>query len=486
MKKLSLLLFLSFATSVFAQFTTPGNGTAYTLQSLSAAAPTVLIDNGVDYTLTSNLTVSAGDILTINEETVLKIDPNIQLTIAGNYITETNIFKVTATNPAAVFRGILFEATATADLKNTTFEYGGGIRVSTGNFVMDNCIVQFFESGLVTGSALSFSTGNPVVKNSQFIENQLPAFSSGANQSVAITIENNYLYGNTKENSNRPQINMGPSGTGTTKIINNTIIGNRTLTRVGGVSASTLLGVENHVQIENNTIKDNRYGITITGNNSTGTISGNILEKNNTEPVPNNGGSGISLYGSTASSIIMNIKVRNNQIRENLWGITLIGNANADLGTPEEAGNNIFFNNGNNGQLYALYNNTALLVNAVNNCWRENEMSTEAMVEAVISHQPDDSDLGLVTFSPFLCADLAVNDITKNTIKTYPNPSKGLFYVETLGDGNFVISDFSGKWLQSGILKKGKNTVSTQLPKGIYLLTTTVNAQKISSKIMVE
>src|SRR5690606_7995951 len=111
-------------------------------------------------------------------------------------------------------------------------------------------------------ASINFSTGNPIIRNSQFIENELPAVGSGANQSVALEFTGNYLYGNTKGNTNRPQINMGPSGTGTTKILNNTIIGDRTLTRVGGVSVSTLLGIENHPVIEGNTIKDNRYGIT--------------------------------------------------------------------------------------------------------------------------------------------------------------------------------------------------------------------------------
>ena len=152
-----------------------------------------------------------------------------------------------------VFKGIRFEEGSAATFKNTTLEYGGGIQVLTTTFLMDNCTVRNFKSGLVTGAAINFSRGNPVVKNSTFLNNDLPAVASGANQSVALEFTNNNLSGNTKLNSNRPQINMGPSGTGTTKILNNTVLGDRTLTKVGGISVSSLLGVENHVLIDGNT-----------------------------------------------------------------------------------------------------------------------------------------------------------------------------------------------------------------------------------------
>lgn len=486
MKKIATLAALSATVWAFAQFTSPGNGTTYTLNTLSAAAPTVLVSNGAEgYTLTDNLTLSAGDALEINENTTLKIAAGKQLNIAGNYTTTDASFTVTGTDASTLFKGIVFEATASAEVKNTIFEYGGGIRVSTGNFLMDNCIVRYFKSGLVTGSALSFSTGTPVVQNSQFIENDLPAFSSGANLSVAITIQNNYLYGNTKLNSNRPQINMGPSGSGTTKVLNNTIIGNRDLTVVGGVSVSSLLGVENHVQMENNTIRDNRYGITITGSNSTGNISKNIIENNNTETNPQNGGSGISLYGAGTNTV--DIVISENQIRGNLWGITLIGTAKADLGSDTNVGNNIFKDNGNGGNTYALYNNTANPVSAVNNCWREGDLSTDEMVGEVIWDSADDPALGTVNYTPYQCGVLAVSDVSKSKIQLYPNPSSnGVFTLEVQEAGNYIITDLSGKLLFSGLAAKGKNKISHPLSAGMYLCIFQGSGQQISQKIIIK
>ena len=61
---------------------------------------------------------------------------------------------------------------------------------------------------------------------------------------------------------------------------------------------------------------------------------------------------------------------------------------------------------------------------------RENELSDDAMVEAVISHQVDDPALGLIDFKPYLCAQtMAVNDSSGFQNKIYPNPSNGTFSI---------------------------------------------------------
>src|SRR5690606_36552691 len=147
---------------------------------------------------------------------------------------------------------------------------------------------------------------------------------------------------------------MGPSGDADSiRIINNTVIGNRDLTMVGGISASSLVGVPNKILIRGNTVKDNRYGITSMGT-STGIIEDNLIEDNNTENLPMNGGSGINLFSTQL------IYVTNNQIRRNLWGITLQGTAQVNLGSDDDEdfnpGGNVFSENGNDGQTYALFN----------------------------------------------------------------------------------------------------------------------------------
>lgn len=487
MKKTALLFLSLLSILSFAQFTSPGTGISYNLASLSLAAPTALVNNGTDYQMAANITISLGDTLLMDENTTLKINGGIQLTIGGVYNTTATNLLITATDPLVIFKGIRFEETASATFKNTILEYGGGIQVLTATFLMDNCTVRNFKSGLVTGASVNFSRGNPIVKNSRFLNNDLPAVASGANQSVALEFTNNYLQGNTKANSNRPQINMGPSGTGTTKVLNNTILGDRTLTRVGGISVSSLLGVTNNVEIDGNTVTDNRYGITVAGNASSGVISNNILTNNNSENLPNSGGSGISISGSGA--VGAGIKIEKNQIRGHLWGITVITTASVDLGGGSlgSAGQNIFKNNGNGGNTFALFNNTPNSISAKNNCWREDELSDDAMVENVISHKTDDVALGLVNYKPYLCAiSLGTDNTLISKIQVYPNPSNGIFNLVSEKAGTAVISDASGRVIYSGNILKGTNMITLRVKSGVYFLTQESNGKKYSIKLIIK
>jgi len=481
MKRFYTLLSLGLCTFIFAQFTTPGNGTNYTLSSLSAAAPAVLQDMGDFYWMKNDITISATDHLVIDENKPLKVDSGYGLYVYGNYTTTASDFLITAMDAGFPFKGIRFEIGSVAEMKNTTIEYGGGVRVLTDNFLMDNCIVRHNNGGLSSSGAVSFYSGSPVVKNSQFIENAKAGIGSGVSSAVSVTLENNYLFGNNTDNSNAPQINIGMSISDSVKIINNTVIGNRDLTKVGGISVSMLTGGSTRFRIEGNTIKDNRYGITSTGGGASGIIKNNIIENNDTETNPNNGGSGIAIYAA------QDIIIRNNQIRGNLWGITVLSNGTLDLGTEEDYGNNVFKDNGNGGVVYALYNNTPNPVSAVGNCWREGETSTSEMVAEVVWDQADFSNLGEVDYTPFLCGEaMAVADTKNLKANIYPNPNTGNFTLETEKSGNYFITDMSGKILASGIVSKGKNAVSTMLPAGNYILVYQAEGKMISEKILIK
>ena len=476
MKKFTFLLMLSCAFYQ-AQFTTPNNGTSYTLTSLSAVAPTVLVKSGTDYTLTADLTISTTDKLTITEDTTLKVNSGVTIFVYGEYKTSAGNFTITAADTASPFKGIRFEDGSVAEMRNTRVEYGGGVRVLSSNFLMDNCILYKNNGGVSTSGALSFSKGSPIVSNSQFLENSKAAIGSAANATVSGIFSNNYIFGNVTDNINTPQINMGPGGTDSLKIINNTIIGDRSKIMVGGISASALAGGTNRFRIEGNTIRDNRYGITSYASTSTGIIKNNIIENNNTQNDANLGGSGISIYGAK------DVVITGNQIRGNLWGITLLSNGTAIIGTEEKHGNNIFKNNGNDGTTTALFNNTTFPVSALYNCWREDELSNDAMVQAVIGSQTANT----VSFKPYNCADpLAVSDVSKSVMKIYPNPSKNHFFLETENAGNIVIQDLSGKVVHSAIVTKGKNEMNTNLKSGVYILTQQSEGKKSNTKLIIK
>ncbi|MGC4130558.1 MAG: T9SS type A sorting domain-containing protein [Bergeyella sp.] len=477
MRKIAFLIAASIGGFVCAQFTSPGNGTTYTLTSLSAAAPTVLVNNGSDYTMTNDITILATDKLLMDENTTVKVDAGKALYVYGEYQTTANNLVITASDSNAPFKGIQFEVGSSAEMKNTTVEYGGGIRVLTENFIMDNCIVKKNVSGVATNGAVSLFRGSPVIKNSQFIENYRAGIGSGTSSAASVTIENNYLFGNNTGNNNSPQINIGMSVTDSVRVINNTVIGNRELTKVGGISVSMLLGSATRFRIEGNTVKNNRYGINTQGANAEGIIKNNILEYNDTETVPANGGSGISLYS------IKNVIVRNNQIRNNLWGVTMPTTGIADLGTEADPGNNIFKDNANSGNTIAFFNNTDNTISAVGNCWREGELSTDEMVEAVIGRK----NPGTIIYKPYDCAaSLSAQDTKVQKLKLFPNPSNGNFTLETEKSGNYVLTDLSGKILDLGIISKGKNNFSKNLAPGMYVLVFQSEGKKTSEKIIIK
>ncbi len=481
---LSLVL-LTIFINLHAQYSTPNTGVRWTLDSIALHSPSTVTVSGTTYSLMEELMIEENDSLILGENLTLKIGGELEVGVKGYFKSDADEITITAADASNPYEGFWFYDTSEVYFQNTLIEYGGGLKVVTPNFEMDNCEVSNNVSGSSTGGAISFSNGSPVVKNSTFKFNENPALSSGANTSVSALIEGNYFEGNNTSNSNAPQINMGPSGEADSiRIINNTVIGNRDLTMVGGISASSLMGVVNKISIRGNTIKDNRYGITSMGN-STGFITDNVIEDNNSQGDPMLGGSGINLFSTNM------IYVSNNQIRRNLWGITLQGTAQINLGSDDDAnynpGGNVFSENENGGATYALFNNTANPVDALHNCWIEGQESTAEDVEGVISHIVDDSSLGEVFFDPFECGIvMSVDDLNASDFKVYPNPAKNSFFVESKETGNLNIYDLNGKLIRSEYNLNGKNQVRVNLPKGIYIIEFESGKAKSAQKLIIQ
>ena len=479
MKKIFTISLALLGQLIFAQYTTPNTGKTYNIADLDALTADVSYDAATNtYTLNQDLTIAETDIFLSDSDYTLAISEGKLITVVGQIIVNApNQVLFTSTNPGtSYFKGVRLEENAIAKFTKFKMLYGGGLRALNSSFVMDKSEISYQNAGASTGGAINFSRGNPIITNSTFKHNITPVVGSGANQSVALTFENNYLEDNNKENSNRPQINMGPSGENQTTIIkNNTIIGNRANTRVGGISVSSLLSVISFAQIENNTIKDNRYGITITGVTAGGNIIGNTIENNNTENVPNTGGSGISI-SQTATAPKTSVTIKGNTIKGNLWGITIIGNGtNIDMTN----GYNVFENNGNTGLDYALYNNSANNIKAQGNCW--DPILTDERVENVIFHKPDNSTLGLVDHSNYACL-LSTNEVKLDKLKLYPNPSNGTFVVDTKEKSTYQIYDINGRLVKQGELKIGQNNIQTNLKKGVYIMKTNQSSSKIIVK----
>lgn len=480
------LLLFAVAFSFAQDYTTPNTGVTWTLDDIAAASPTTITISGTDYTLLGNLTVAENDTVIINSDLILSIDVDLLITVFGTFNVDSDAVTITAIDETAPYEGLRFEEISTINIQNTAIKYGGGLRVLTENFTINNCTLTNNVSGISTGSVISLSRGKPQITNNIFKFNDLPAVSSAANRQVSAYIYNNYMEGNNKSNSNRPQINMGTTmPNDTLTIIKNTIIGDPAMTRVGGIAVSNLTGGSILAIIDDNTITGNRYGITVVGPNTFAYIRNNIIEDNDTEGNPAIGGSGISLNnGGGAYEIIAS----GNEIRRNLWGITVIGEASINLGDDiDNPGENIFSENGNSGETYAIYNNTAYTISAKHNCWIEGQESTVEQVEDVIFHNVDDPTLGEVIFEPFLCGVLSIADNAFESFSFYPNPVKNeINFNNIFSFDKIEIYGIQGDLISSEDISDGQQTLGINLPSGVYFLNFSNENQKVTKKMIVE
>ncbi len=326
MKKIilsTLLVLLTFTIAIAQDYTTPNTGVTWTLADIAAASPTTITISGNDYTLLGNLTISENDTVIIDSDLTLLIDDAKLVTVFGTFTVNSNAVTITALDENAPYDGFRFEEFSTINISNATIEYGGGLRVLTETFSIDNCTLTNNVSGATTSAVIQLSRGMPQITNNTISFNENPAIGSAANSAVSAYIFNNMIEGNNQANSNRPQINLGTTlANEPLEIIQNTIIGDPALEQAGGIAIANFVGGNVNVVIDNNIIRGNRYGITILGINDSAEITNNIIEDNNIQGDPNLGGSGINLNSSTASEDVI---VSGNEIRRNLWGITLQG-----------------------------------------------------------------------------------------------------------------------------------------------------------------
>ncbi len=488
MKKIILSTFLLFLTFIaFAQdYTTPNTGVTWTLDDIAAASPTTITISGSEYTLLGNLTISENDTVIIDSDLTLLIDDAKLVTVFGTFTINSNAVTITALDENAPYEGFRFEEFSEIDINNATIQYGGGLRVLTETFSIDGCTLTNNVSGATTSAVIQLSRGLPQITNNTISFNENPAIGSAANSAVSAYIFNNMIEGNNQANSNRPQINLGTTlANEPLEIIQNTIIGDPALEQAGGIAIANFMGGNVNVVIDNNIIRGNRYGITILGINNSAEITNNIIEDNNIQGDPNLGGSGINLNSSTASEDVI---ISGNEIRRNLWGITLQGSASANLGDDaNNPGENIFAENENGGQVYALYNNTANAISAKNNCWIEGQQSTEQQVEDVIFHSVDDPTLGEVIFEPFLCGILGVVDNTLENFSFYPNPVKNEINFNNIFSFSTVeIYGVQGNLISSEIISEGQNSLPINLPSGLYFVNFRNDAQTVTEKMIVE
>ncbi len=300
-------------------------------------------------------------------------------------------------------------------------------------------------------------------------------------------IENNIA------NSNVSQINLGQSGAGTTLIKGNTIRG--LYTNAGGI-ATLPIGTLNII-IENNIIKNNRYGIAIQNANTTAMIRGNIIDSNNIQGNPMLGGSGINFLGNSTLTAV----VTRNFIRWNLWGVTIQSTAKPNLGNLNNAdtsdnGFNYIFGNFHNDTIPDLYNNTPDTIMAENNFWGTGNLS---IIEQHIFHKPDNPALGFVDYIPIYIPVSVTNNGSSvpsgfKLYDIYPNPFNPSAVIKyELPKTGFVslkIYDILGSEisiLEEGIKQAGSHEIifnASNLASGVYFVKLETDEAALSKRIV--
>ena len=409
MKKLITSLLLTvLCTTAFAQFTTAGDGKTYSIQELAGIEGTGIVACEVSenvpptYQLTQSITIANGDKFVMDNGIDLFFNKDVTLTIEGEAdfnLTNGSSFDSATDYEEPLNAAVRIAGTTTTQFNKCTFYEVGLQLMSEGATNMNRC--SFYCHDGSSAAALYFISAGAAstIENCYFEWCAKAAIGSAANASQPLTIKNCTFEMNSAANNNVPQINITAANPLTIEgcVIN----GNSVNNMVGGIGISNFMSYDADITVSNCEIRNNRYGIGLVGPAASIRIKDCTLVNNCYETNPMNGGSGISLYDPYQQTKAV---ISGNHIEGSLWGVTIIGCKDVNLGCLEEGenynpGGNVFIDNGNNGELYDLYNNSTLTVYAQNNTWNVSEQ-TEEQIESVIFHKHDNASLGEVIFMP--------------------------------------------------------------------------------------
>lgn len=431
--------FLFFCVSIILVFQVvaqPSNnrsGGLYTLTSLSNILPgAIQITTPHHFRITQNVTLEPNDTLLLeaDDEYVL-VNNGVTITILGSLQTQqrTQPLLIQGDNTQSNYFDMFIEDAGASTLSKIHVQYCQRITLINTPVLIDSCEFDHFSNHVI-----SYMNCHPVIRNSYFHDNQACAIQSAVNTDGSPTIVNNVFYNNVLGNANTPQINIGPGTTDSIRIIGNRIEGVAS-NMSGGIGIMNMSNPNvTKLLLKDNVIINNRYGYTQNGFKVSADIINNQFVDNNLEVTPNNGGSGISIYGSDTTCAA---KLRHNIITGNLWGVTAIYYHHVDMGTVEDPGYNVLYNNGNGGVDYELYNNAFSNMNAVGNYWG---CDNDAAAEAVIFHQVDNPSYGLVNFQPIYLVEPEITgfDFLMENNPTLENPYFGDMYGEITADDSIL------------------------------------------------
>ena len=401
---LLIAMLLSSCISVTAaDFTTSGDGSEYDFEKLSTISGSGVEKADGVYVVNGTITIAAGDRFKIDNGAAIEFGNDGELVIQGTADLQ-------AESPTTLRRhgnstgciGISLQSSNITKVSNLQFDYVGLRGQGTAGMDVSRCSFTN-HSGSVSSALFTGGSGASfVIRECTFDHCQKAAIGGAANFVCPLIIEDCTFTYNSQANGNVPQLNLTASED---IVIRDCVItGDSTLTMVGGIGIANWYGTAGmHASISGCNISDNRYGITTMGVMEV-EITDNTLVNNKFEQNANNGGSGISLYDPYYKQKAI---ITGNHIERSLWGITVIGCGEVNLGKTEVSpespdynpGNNVFKDNGNGGTAYDLYNNSSNTVYAQGNIWSVPVQDAEN-IETVVFHKNDNPSLGEVIFLP--------------------------------------------------------------------------------------
>lgn len=432
----SIILLAMTMTTQADNYTTNGDGTTWTFKTLADIPGSNVYkgtNDGVFY-INASLTIATGDtiVLTTDVRQLILAGADTRLVVLGNATWEpVETLKVSFDNPIDNPTGyetsteIILEGDNSENIfRNTDFTHVGIKTSGTASLTLTDCSFTGYNGDDAGVVYMANSSGKLTVSSCTFRNNERPAIANSYGSANTTLIEDCLLLSNAQNNKNTPQINLVASDQIVIRGCH--IIGDPELTMVGGIGVANWTGQEGPVVVlEDNIVEGCRYGVTTMGPTNV-TIHACQLLNNDRETNANNGGSGISIYDPYYKT---RARISNNRIEGNLWGITVIGGGDINLGCIEKdsqpvgeddeeycSGENIFVNNGNGGLIYDLYNNGLSTIYAQNNCWNTLHQTAEE-IEQVITHHHDDVSLGEVIFMPPMNVN-GIHDISSDRLTT--------------------------------------------------------------------
>lgn len=491
------LLLLSVPSAADAGYTTPNTGVRWTFDSLVVHSGGAVTGTFPEYLVSDTVFVSANDVLEVKKGSVIKIAYRKGITVRGGFLAlGTFADRILFTKSDSTWQELRFEDSAVDSLCRMSFitvEYARlGLNFVSASPTLEHSTVR--NTGLISGTlagsgnyAIQCFNSNAVLIYDSIYNNAQYGININSGSSPIIeqcTIFNNNLQGTGFKN----QISIGTQGINSPVIRKNYIFHTTPNIKVGGISISAFFtGSGSDAVIEDNFIYKNAYGIAVASQGATTlnvVIRGNVIDSNTYSDV-NAAGSAIN-FNSLSPSVQKSV-VAGNMIFGNTWGVTILGNAQPNLGDLTNAdatddGGNRIFNNGNRDTLFALYNNSTSRIMAQNNFWGSGNPDSVAMV---IVDSSDIASLGKVNYVPFW------NDIRINSVpderrtpvaftlhQNYPNPFNPSTTVPfSLNAGAWVtlrVFDVLGRvvsTLADGEYEAGEHLVrwdAAGMPTGVY------------------